>query len=75
MTGLVPHMMTDPDLQNTYSMIGICGICTRSTPVQYQITDAADTVLFSMEIEAPIAMRFLRAGDVFALDNAAKQRA
>jgi hypothetical protein len=30
-----------------------------------------DADLFSMEIEAAIAMRFLRAGDVLVLDNAA----
>ncbi len=59
MTGLVPHMMTDPDLCNTYSIIGICRICTRSTPVGYQFTDAmVDADLFLMEIEAAIAKRF-----------------
>jgi hypothetical protein len=30
LTGLVPQTKADPDLQNTYSIIGICGICTRS---------------------------------------------
>ncbi len=35
LTGLVPATTTDPDLRNTYSIIGICGICTRSTPVRY----------------------------------------
>ncbi len=25
-TGIVPPTMTDPDLRNTYSIIGICGI-------------------------------------------------
>ena len=32
LTGLVPPMMTDPDFRNTYSIIGICGICMRSSP-------------------------------------------
>ena len=72
LTGLVPPTMTDPDLRNTYSIIGICSICRRSTPVRYRITDATvDADLFSMEIEAAIAMGFLRAGDVLVLDNAA----
>ena len=67
--------MTDPDLQNTYSIIGICGICTRSTPVRYRITDATvDADLFPMEIESAIAMRFLRAGDVLILDNAVNHK-
>ena len=40
--------------------------------MRYQITDATvDADLFSMEIEAAIAVRFLRAGDVLVLDNAA----
>jgi hypothetical protein len=50
----------------------IYSICRRSTQVRYQITNATvDLDLFSMEIEAAIAMRFLRAGDVLVLDNAA----
>jgi hypothetical protein len=72
LTGLVPHTMTDPDLCNTYSIIDVCGICTTSTPVRYQITDATvDADLFLMEIEAAIVKRFLKAGDVLVLDNAA----
>jgi len=53
--GLVPATITDPDLRNTYSIIGICGICTRSTPVRYRIMDATvDADLFSIEIELPL---------------------
>ena len=38
----------------------------------YRITDTTvDADLFSMEIESAIGMRFLRAGDVIILDNAA----
>ena len=33
LTGIVHPAMTDPDLRNTYSIIGICGISRRSTPV------------------------------------------
>jgi hypothetical protein len=40
--------------------------------VWYRITDTTvDADLFSMEIESAIGMRFLRAGDVLILDNAA----
>jgi hypothetical protein len=75
LTGLVPATITDPDLRNTYSIIGICGICTRSTPVRYRITDATvDADLFSIEIESAIANRYLRAGDVLILDNAANHK-
>ena len=71
LTGLVPPTMTDPDFRNTYSIIGICGICTRSSPVRYRIMDATvDANLFSMEIESAISHRYLRAGDVLILDNA-----
>jgi hypothetical protein len=70
--GLVPPTMTDPDLRNTYSIIGICGISKRSSPVRYRITDATvDADLFSLEIESAIASRYLQAGDVLVLDNAA----
>ncbi len=56
LTGLVPATTTDPDLRNTYSIIGICGICTRSMPARYQIMDATvDANLFSLEIESTIA--------------------
>jgi hypothetical protein len=50
--GLVLAMTTDPDIRNTYSIISICGICSRSMPVRYQITDAiVDADLFSLKIE------------------------
>jgi hypothetical protein len=72
---LVGHVLAttmDPDLRNTYSIIGICGICTRSMPVRYQITDAiADADLFSHKIELEIADQFLRGGDMLILNNAA----
>jgi hypothetical protein len=72
LTGLVPPTMTDPDLRNTYSIIGICGISKRSSPVRYRITDATvNADLFSLEIESAIASRYLQAGDVLVLDNAA----
>jgi transposase len=72
LTGLVPPTMTDPDLRNTYSIIGICGINKNSSPVRYRITDATvDADLFSLEIESAIAWRYLQAGDVLVLDNAA----
>jgi hypothetical protein len=71
LTGLVPHTMTNLDLQITYSIIRICKICTGLTPVRYQITDAmVDTDLFLMEIEAAIAKRLLKVGDILVLDNA-----
>jgi len=72
LSGLVPHKITDLDLCNTYLIISICGIFTRSMPVLHPITDTmVDPDLFLMEIEAAIAMRFLRAGDILVLDNAA----
>ena len=72
LTGIIPTTGTDPDLRNTYSIIGICGISRRSTPVHYQITEATvDADLLALEIEAAVASGFLRAGDVLVLDNAA----
>jgi hypothetical protein len=72
LTGLVPPTMADPNFWNTYSIIGISGICTRLLPVHYRITDATvDANLFLMEIESAIVHRYLRAGDVLILDNTA----
>ena len=39
-TGIIPPTMTDPDFRNSYSIIGICGISRRSTPVKYRITES-----------------------------------
>ncbi len=72
LTGLVLATTTDMDLRNTYSIIGVSGICTRSMPVKYRITDAiVDADLVSLEIKLAIAKQFLRAGDMLILDNAA----
>ena len=64
--------MTDPDLCNTYSIIRICGILRRSTPVRYRIMESTvDAKICALEIEDVIVSRFLRAGDVLVMDNAA----
>ena len=61
LTGIVPATMTDPDLTNRYSLIGICSISSRVTPVKFRITKATVTAeLFALEIEDAIALRFLR---------------
>jgi hypothetical protein len=63
--------MTDPNLRNSYSIIGICGVYTRLTAVRYRITNATvDADLFSLEIESAIANRYSCAGNVLVLDNA-----
>ena len=76
LTRLIPATITDPpDLRNTYSIIGICRISTRSTSVRYRITDATiDADLFSFEIQSAIAYCYLQAGDVLILDNAANHK-
>jgi hypothetical protein len=68
--GLVPPMTMDPDLRNTYLIIGICGICTRLSPVRYRITDdIVDANLFLMVIDSAIVNKFLQVGGVLILDN------
>ena len=72
MTGIIPAILTDPDPRNTYSNIGICSIDRRNNPVRFRITEATvNAELFSMEIEAALAMQFLLAGDILVMDNAA----
>ena len=71
-SSVVPAIITDPDLQNTYSIIRICGIDRRTSPVRFQITQSTvNAELFSMEIEAALAAGYLRHGNIFVLDNAA----
>ena len=74
-TGVVPAILTDPDLRNTYSIIGICGIDRKSTPVRFRITAATvDADLFALEIEAALASGSLRPGDILVADNAANHK-
>ena len=71
-TGIIPAVLTAPDLRNTYSIIGICSIDRRTTPVRFRITDiTVNAELFAMEIEAAVATKFLTPGDVLVMDNAA----
>jgi hypothetical protein len=72
LTGIVLPTMTDPNLRNTYSIIGICGILRRSTPLRYRITESmVDAKLFALEVEDAIVSRFLHAGNALVMDNAA----
>jgi hypothetical protein len=72
LTGIVPPTMTVPDLQNTYSIIGICRILRQSTSLRYHITESTvDAELFALKVEDATALRFLHAGDVLVMDNAA----
>jgi hypothetical protein len=71
-TGIAPPTMTDPDFQNSYSIIGICGISRRSTPVKYRIAESTvDAELFAMEMEDAVASEFLQPSVVLVMDNAA----
>ncbi len=71
-TGIVLPTMGDPDLPNTYSIIGICGISRQSTPVWYRITElTVDAELFALEIEDAVASQFLWPGNVLMMENAA----
>jgi hypothetical protein len=71
LAGITQPTMTDPGLRNTYSIIGICGILWRSTPLRYGITESmVDAELFALEVKDAIVSRFLRAGDVLVMDNA-----
>jgi len=65
LTGIIPATMTDSDLTNRYSLVGICSISRQVTPVKFRITkDTVDAELFALEIEDAIVKEFLRAGNV-----------
>ena len=71
MTIIIPDILTGPDLRITYSIIGIYGIDRRTIPVRFRITEATlNAELFSVEIEAALAVRFLLAGDVLVMGDA-----
>ena len=70
-SGLLQAIISDPDLRNTYSIIGICGINRRIFPVRFRITKSTvNAELFSMEIEANLAAGYVRPGNILVLDNA-----
>ena len=70
LTGETPPVTSDSDWRNAFSIIGICGISRRSTPVRYRITSCTvNAEIFALEIEAAVASGFLRAGDILVLDN------
>ena len=72
LTGAVPDMVADPDFRNTYSIIGFCGIDSRTVPVLYNINMLTnDAIDFSLAIETAIAVGFLQHNDILVLDNAA----
>jgi len=71
MTGEIPPLYTTPDLTNTYSLTGFCGIDRRSTAVFCAIHDGInDATEFSIQVELAMSSGFFHPGDVMVLDNA-----
>jgi hypothetical protein len=71
LTGEVPVAMAPSDFQNTYSIIGFCGIDTEVDPVCYRIHNGPnDSEHFAVTIEATVALGWLHRGDILVLDNA-----
>ena len=71
LTGEVPPIMTHPDFRNTYSIVGFCGIDTRTSPVRYGITEGInDAANFAIQVELAVIHGFLLPYDVLVLDNA-----
>jgi hypothetical protein len=71
LTGEVPTVIIDPNLRNTYSITGLCGINSRTVPVFYNITDQInDSQVFTFFIEEAVANGYLQRWDVLVLDKA-----
>ena len=71
LTGEVPPLFTTPDLTNTYSLTGFCGIDKRSTAVWCSIhDDTNDAAEFALQVELALQSGFFRRGDIIVLDNA-----
>lgn len=70
-TGQVPHLLTNSDFRNTYSLTGFCGIDRRSSAVFCSThDDTNDATEFSVQLEKAIARGYFHHGDILVLDNA-----
>ena len=71
-TGEIPHLLTNSDFRNTYSLTGFCGIDKRSSAVFCTIhDDTNDATEFSVQVELALASGFFHRRDILVLDNAA----
>ena len=71
-TGVVSSVMTHSDFRNTYSIVGFYGICFRTTPTQYGISQGInDSENFAMQVQLAVLSGFLLPYDVLVLDRAA----
>ena len=69
----VPATVVNLDFQNTYNVIGYCGIDPTVPAVDYYIVGKDQTTtaaVFMDTIHQSIAKGFLHAGDILVLDNA-----
>lgn len=70
-TGEIPPIMTHSDFRNTYSIVGICGIDPRTTPLRYSIAEGInDAENFALQIELAVLVGYLQFGDILVLDRA-----
>ena len=71
-TGLVPPVMTNSDFWNTYSIVGLCAIDCRVTPVRYGIGQGNNNAEnFVMQVQLGVLLGFFLPCDVIILDRAA----
>jgi len=71
-TGEIPHLLTNSDFRNTYSLTGFCGIDRRSSAVFCSIhDDTNDATEFAVQVEQAIARGYFHRRDILVLDNAA----
>ena len=72
LTGVVPPVMTHSDFRNTYSVIGFCGIDTRTTTVRYGISQGNNNAEnFAVQVQLALLSWLLPPHDVLMLDRAA----
>ena len=71
-TGKVEPLLVDSDWQNSYTIIGFCGIAPDTKAFSYVLCDGMNNLaVFSKTVIRMVATGFLRQGDVLVLDNAA----
>ena len=71
-TGVVPPIMTHSDFRNTYSIVGFCGIDSRTIPIRYGISQGInDSEHFVVQVQLAVLSGFLLPYDVLVLDRAA----
>ena len=71
-TGIIEPLCVPSDFQNTYNIIGVCGVASETVPFNYILHEGTNNAaIFSDVILMMVADETLVRGNVLVMDNAA----